>query len=685
MRLWSKKPTSGYLQVHEAGERPPEKRRPLIDGSFGTSSRMVPSLSDKIQHSISDLSPSGSGTSEKDRSAVLRFLNKLVLVPGGQENRHLKWFVEIWDVIIFLVVTMVAYYEPYVVVLYTPVTETFFMKLWNIVLNGMFTTDMVAQFFISVPHSEDSHHKHLWETNVVNIARHYCGRPFSDQGRAGWFWMDLLIVIVGWSSVSFERCRHFRPLLAFRLLRVFHSSRMQRLTRLSEVLHSLYGFPLAVVEMGKFLLVTTLASHWTACLWIAVEGRKTSGFISYTAPSGETWLTALIDSKGDTCEPDASNDPLCVYILATYWSVMTLTSVGYGDIVPQNKMEYVVCIITMFVLGYVWAFVVGVIVSILQNMDPFTAEYKHTLDELGNLMKRRGLPGKIQVGVRTYLHETAQFQRLNRQRDLVERYLSSGLQRELAANSAEVGRLRECVYWMRDLQEEAVLDVVRALQPQAYGRDEIINMPSRMIIIQKGLAGVRGKLLSRGHVYGENNILIESPRLMDSVMPRTINFLQLMMLDKESLVTVAKSYPEADKRLRRAQIRTAVMRAFVLAATKEKLRKARGLIRSSNTEWLSGHCSNGRRASGRKDEVDGSFVNLGKRDTGDDDNNNSNAQQNQMDVLRGMLERMLHRQEEMQVRVEEVQEEVRHVTEQNEALRHAGQHKSWFRPLATHR
>lgn len=42
-----------------------------------------------------------------------------------------------------------------------------------------------------------------------------------------------------------------------------------------------------------------------------------------------------------------------------YYAVMTLTSVGYGDITPQNEAEYIGCIFLMLVSGIVWAYILG--------------------------------------------------------------------------------------------------------------------------------------------------------------------------------------------------------------------------------------------------------------------------------------------------------------------------------------
>merc|ERR1719316_1444296 len=105
----------------------------------------------------------------------------------------------------------------------------------------------------------------------------------------------------------------------------------------------------------------------------------------------------MISAKGDPCHPEASQDPQCVYILSLYWAAMTLTTVGYGDIVPQNRAEYAVCTLCMIFSGYVWAYVVGAIVTVLGNLDPYGLQFKQNMDDLNEMMQNRGLPDSLQV------------------------------------------------------------------------------------------------------------------------------------------------------------------------------------------------------------------------------------------------------------------------------------------------
>merc|ERR1712176_683747 len=66
-------------------------------------------------------------------------------------------------------------------------------------------------------------------------------------------------------------------------------------------------------------------------------------------------------------------------------------------------------------------------------------------------------------------------------------------------------------------------------------------------------------------------------------MPRTLSYVDILYLQKPTLIDVCSAFPQADKRIRRAQIRTATFRAFIKAAREEAGRfKERRTLRQSN-------------------------------------------------------------------------------------------------------
>ena len=70
-----------------------------------------------------------------------------------------------------------------------------------------------------------------------------------------------------------------------------------------------------------------MISHWYACLWILQTNFTASSVL-------DTWLGAVSlcwadagSTSGVTCSPIDE-----IYSASLYWSMMTITSIGYGDI-----------------------------------------------------------------------------------------------------------------------------------------------------------------------------------------------------------------------------------------------------------------------------------------------------------------------------------------------------------------
>ena len=90
------------------------------------------------------------------------------------------------------------------------------------------------------------------------------------------------------------------------------------------------------------------------------------------------------------------------YVAALYWSALTVTTVGYGDIVAQNDTERLVNSCTMVLSSLIYAVIFGNIALYVANLNRDETNYQEAVGALIAHMKDISLPPKLQQKVRAY-------------------------------------------------------------------------------------------------------------------------------------------------------------------------------------------------------------------------------------------------------------------------------------------
>ena len=80
-----------------------------------------------------------------------------------------------------------------------------------------------------------------------------------------------------------------------------------------------------------------------------------------------------------------------------------MMTVGYGDIVPQNEYEIIVCILTIAVGCVVYAYNINSIGMILQKLNKENAEFDHKINIINKFMVRKKINLDLQRRIREYL------------------------------------------------------------------------------------------------------------------------------------------------------------------------------------------------------------------------------------------------------------------------------------------
>ena len=105
-----------------------------------------------------------------------------------------------------------------------------------------------------------------------------------------------------------------------------------------------------------FMVSALLLVHWLGC------GLKYIAMIQdiMAGKDYETWLTR---------EGLEGSSNMEVWLTCIYWSTMTLTTIGYGDIDLTTSVEHVYAVVCMLIGAASFAFVIGNIVDLLESLN----------------------------------------------------------------------------------------------------------------------------------------------------------------------------------------------------------------------------------------------------------------------------------------------------------------------------
>jgi hypothetical protein len=184
------------------------------------------------------------------------------------------------------------------------------------------------------------------------------------------------------------------------------------------------------------------------------------------------------------------------------------------------------------------------------------------------MMENMELPRELRMKLREYMYESKKTVRLEKHNEILRENISDGLQLEVHHWVNDF--MLQSIYWVKECSSDFRSEICRALHPHLTGPREELRRAKTLILIRSGVCASRGIILVRGDVWGHENILLQSEYLEDTTYPRTLTFVESLMLGQNILRKLIEQFPKEDKRLRRIQVRLALYRAFILICREAK-------------------------------------------------------------------------------------------------------------------
>ncbi|KAK6133586.1 hypothetical protein DH2020_032715 [Rehmannia glutinosa] len=274
--------------------------------------------------------------------------------------------------------------------------------------------------------------------------------------------------------------------------------------------------------------VTLFAVHCAGCFNYMIAER-------YPNPN-RTWIGAVYPNFKQMRLWDK-------YVTALYWSIVTLTTTGYGDLHAQNPREM------MFDIFYM-LFNLGLTSYLIGNM---TNLVRDTIKAASQFSKRNQLPRNIQDQIMSHICLKFRTEGLKQQETLNE--LPKAIRSSIA----------HCLFYplvrnvdlLRGVSKDFLLQLVPEMEAEYYPpREDVIlqnEAPTDAYILVSGAVDFIAKInghdqiigkASTGEMFGEIGVLCEKPQPFGV---RTTEVSQILRLNKITFLNILRANAEDER------------------------------------------------------------------------------------------------------------------------------------------
>lgn len=379
---------------------------------------------------------------------------------GSDNEKEVPWVIlpdnpykRLWDLAIAIIILYSSIMTPYEIAFIDKTKDT-----WSdFFLDAFLWLDIVITFFSAYTDSEENlvkNHKKIIITYLKT-----------------WFIVDLVSVlpINQMTSTSFaynKITRISRLPKLYRLVKLTKLLRMTRMTAKGNV-NKVTKFFLEKLKINAnierlifFVLTFLLLNHLCACFWYFMAKLEDL--------SPDSWVVRL-------GYVDSSNFEL--YIISFYWTLTTVTTVGYGDINAGTTIERVYNLFIMSFGVLLYSFAIGSLSSIVSTLDQKTAEMNQKLQILSSIKKEFNLDQSIYDKVRKVI----KFDLSRNQKDkmMFLQELPNKLRIELSQIMHD--KVIQNLYFFRDQPSDFFAYVAPLLKPVKFSQNDYLYKCQDMI------------------------------------------------------------------------------------------------------------------------------------------------------------------------------------------------------------
>ncbi|PSS01175.1 Potassium channel like [Actinidia chinensis var. chinensis] len=354
-------------------------------------------------------------------------LKKYVIAPY---DRRYRW----WQAFLVVLVVYSAWSSPFELAFKKVATGS--LMPVDLVVDAFFAVDIVLTFFVAYLDKSTyllvDDHKKIAIRYVTNL----------------WFPMDVA------STLPFQAIyRLFSGELhkgqVFGFLNLLRLWRLRRVSELFTRLEKDTRFSYFWTRYCKLICVTLFAVHSAGCFyfWMATHHKSLAN----------TWIGSQI--------PDFEHKSIWLgYTYSMYWSIVTLATVGYGDLHAENTGEKVFSIFYMLFNIGLTAYLIGNMTNLIVHSSVRTFLMRDTINEILRYASKNRLPEGLKEQILAHMQlkfKTAELQQEEVLEDL-PKAIRSGIAQHLFIGTVETA------YLFKGVSDDLIIQLVSEMKAEYF-------------------------------------------------------------------------------------------------------------------------------------------------------------------------------------------------------------------------